>query len=553
MEESPEKNEAADEPTGLKDESYRSSIVPDELPPEFQARTEAALNPAAERLSARTRLALGVLGVAVLSGVTGDALLRATPWGINLLVWTALLVISSGLLVRARARQMLGQGRWLVVPLLFFAGALAWRDSAVLNGLAIIGLLLTLLLLAFRARTGRMLLAMVIEYLQSLLIAAASTLVGLPVLMFGDIRWQEIPRDGWASRTRAALRGLMLAAPLLLLFGSLLAAADAMFGQLIGRTFNFDFGRLTLHLMIAGFMMWITGGFLRWVLLAQNPLIVTGQRPKFLALGIIETGTVLSLLNALFLAFVIVQFRYLFGGEANIPRGSGLAYAEYARAGFFELVWVTALVLPLLLVLHWMLRRESPRHETLFRVLAGMQLALLSVIMASAVQRMRMYQRALGLTELRFYTVAFMGWLALVFVWFALTVLRGRRERFAFGAVMSGLAMIAALHVINPDYRIVQANLQRAQEGKGVDLNYTTSLSADSVPALLEALPGLPVKTQEYLEGSLLRRLKWGALPVHPGDWRSWNWSRRQARLRLRPTLELSGQSSTSADVSRTN
>ncbi|HWQ35802.1 MAG TPA: hypothetical protein VNQ79_23365 [Blastocatellia bacterium] len=57
MEELPEKNEAADDPTGWKDESYRSSIVPDELPPEFQARTEAALNPAPERLSAGTRLA----------------------------------------------------------------------------------------------------------------------------------------------------------------------------------------------------------------------------------------------------------------------------------------------------------------------------------------------------------------------------------------------------------------------------------------------------------------------------------------------------------------
>jgi hypothetical protein len=250
-----------------------------------------------------------------------------------------------------------------------------------------------------------------------------------------------------------------------------------------------------------------------------------GQRPKFLTLGIIEVGTVLSLLNVLFLAFVIVQFRYLFGGETNIPRGSGLAYAEYARAGFFELVWVSALVLPLLLALHWTLRKEEPRHERIFGALAGMQLALLGVIMISAVQRMRMYQRALGMTELRFYTVAFMGWLAIVFVWFALTVLRGRRERFAFGAVVSGLAMIAALHLISPDYWIARVNLRRAVEGKANDLYYTTSLSADSVPALIEALPTLDEQSRFMVKSQM--QANWHKSST---DWRTWNRSRARAK-----------------------
>ena len=41
---------------------------------------------------------------------------------------------------------------------------------------------------------------------------------------------------------------------------------------------------------------------------------------------------------------------------------------------------------------------------------------------------MRLYTVQFGLTELRFYTLAFMGWLVLVFGWFVATVLRGRRE-----------------------------------------------------------------------------------------------------------------------------
>lgn len=529
MENSPQKTEQVGQADSWKDEAYRSNIVPPELPPEVQAKADVTHDAPPPQISAKTMLAFGVLLVAVAAGVTGDALLRATPWGINVLLWTIVLVASAGVLIRRRSPHLLGEGKWLVIPMVFFAAALAWRASAVLNWLSILGLLMSFLLAAFRARTGRMLYAMAIEYVQGIVLAFGSASGGALLLLFGDIHWNELPRNGWSSRLRAALRGVIIALPLLLLFGALLAAADAMFEQLINRAFSFDSGSIFLHLTFASFIAWMVGGFLRWMLLSHQPNILIGHRPEFLKLGIIEIGTVLSLLNLLFLSFVIVQFRYFFGGEANIPKGSGLAYAEYARHGFFELVWVTAFVLPLLLGSHWLLRKDNPRDEIIYRALAGTQIGLLFVIMASAVQRMRLYQLALGMTELRFYTMAFMGWLAVVFIWFALTVLRGHRERFAFGAVMTGFAMIAVLHVVNPDARIVRVNLARASEGRSVDLNYTTSLSADSAEALIEGMKKLkPV--DQYIPGDQMSQNGQRWRLFQPTDWRSWNWSRTQAR-----------------------
>ena len=528
MENSPEKTEPAREADSWKDESYRSNIVPPELPPEVQAKAEATID-APPQLSVKTKLALGVLTVAVAAGALGDALLRATPWGINVLVWTTVLVASAGLLIRRRSPRLLGEGKWLVIPMICFAAALAWRDSAVLNWLAILGLLMSFLLAAFRARTGRLLFAMAIEYVHGLILAFGSASGGALLLLFGDIHWHELPRTGWSSKVRAALRGLIIALPILLLFGALLAAADTMFEQIINRAFSFNTGSIFLHLTLAAFIAWIVGGFLRWMLLSHQPTVIIGHRPEFLKLGIIEIGTVLSLLNLLFLSFVIVQFRYFFGGEANIPKGSGLAYAEYARRGFFELVWVTGFVLPLLLGSHWLLRKDDPRDETIYRALAGTQIGLLFVIMASAVQRMRLYQLALGMTELRFYTMAFMLWLAVVFIWFAVTVLRGHRERFAFGAVVSGFAMIAVLHAVNPDARIVRVNLARASEGRGMDLNYTTSLSADSAQALIEGMKKLKPEDQRILMERIAQNMQSWQLLAET-DWRSWNWSRTQRR-----------------------
>ena len=146
--------------------------------------------------------------------------------------------------------------------------------------------------------------------------------------------------------------------------------------------------------------------------------------------------------------------------------------------------------------------------------------------MLSAMQRMRLYQLECGLTELRVYTMAFMIWLAIVFGWFALTVLRGKRERFAFGAMMTGLVMIAALHFINPDNLIASVNLQRAREGKNFDPRYNASLSADAVPALLSGKETLPAEIRTATEIEFEHRWQYYSL----GDWRSWNYSRQILR-----------------------
>ena len=147
--------------------------------------------------------------------------------------------------------------------------------------------------------------------------------------------------------------------------------------------------------------------------------------------------------------------------------------------------------MPLLLGAHWLLNKEDARAQRIFRLLAGTQVLLLFVVMASAVQRMRLYQNEYGLTELRLYTTAFMGWLAVVFLWFAATVLRGYRERFAFGALVAGFLLLAALHVLNPDALIVRTNVALAQAGRRFDASYAASLSADAVPALVAGLAKL--------------------------------------------------------------
>ena len=204
-----------------------------------------------------------------------------------------------------------------------------------------------------------------------------------------------------------------------------------------------------------------------------------------------------------------------------------LSYAEYARRGFFELTAVAGLSLPLLLLAEWLLNKDDRRGVRTFRVLAAVVVALLCVIVASALFRMRLYVSAYGLTEQRLYVTAFMLWLAVVFGWLAATVLRGRREGFAAGALGAGLASIVILNLINPDALIARSNLARAGGPGPFDAVYVAGLSADALPLVVAALPALAPAEQCAISRGLHQRWKGERAGA------DWNLSRMRAGREL--------------------
>jgi hypothetical protein len=139
---------------------------------------------------------------------------------------------------------------------------------------------------------------------------------------------------------------------------------------------------------------------------------------------------------------------------------------------------------------------------------------------------MRLYQQAYGLTEQRLYVSVFITWLTVVLGWLVLTVLRGRRDHFAFGTIIAGLASVAALHVLNPHALIARVNLDRAAAGKVYDGNYLRTLSADAAPVILDRLDHLP--EPERCRAATLLRERWSG--ERQGGWRTWNLSDWRAR-----------------------
>jgi hypothetical protein len=491
-------------------------------------------------LGERTRIGLAVLGAALALGGLGDMLLRKTPWGINLPLSVAALAVCAVGLSRLQDQRPVGEGRWLVAVAVLFAGGVALRDSPVVVVLDVSMTVLALSLAALRGRSGALRQAGVSEYVIGTAYAGAMTVAGVIPAAVRDIRWREVAPGEWQGQALAVARGGLIATPLLLIFGTLLVAADAVFEDLVFGLFELDPGFLG-HLFLTLFVAWATAGFLTFGLLGRETRELGFRRPEAISLGIVEVGVALGLLNVLFLAFVAVQAGYLFGGAGRVVATAGLTYAEYARRGFFELVAVTALVIPVLLLADWLLRVGSPFQRRVFCALSGTTVALLSAIVASALYRMYLYQQEFGLTVSRVCATAFMVWLAFVLLWFALTVLRGERDRFAFGTLVAGFATAVLLNAVSPDALVARVNIERLEAGERFDPYYLAALSADAVPVLVESFPDVG-ETHPYqvyagggdkeptahrgptLQQVVERRWKRG-----PEDWRSWNLARIRA------------------------
>jgi len=467
------------------------------------------------------QLEIAIVVSALALGVLGDVLLRTFPWGANVALWMVLFVAVVAVLSRSRREVWAGGGHFLLLPVILSSCAFLWHDSLALRALNVLALGVALSLAMLRAQSGHLRTSSLMQYALGSVLAGLNVVLGMPVLLFGNSAWRETLKGAGSRRLAAVLRGLAFSILPFLVFGGLFIAADAVFQHFAQRLLHFEFTDPVIVILLA----FAVGGYLRGLLLGKELTTVAQKRPPSLSLGTIEMGIMLGLLDLLFLAFVIVQVQYFFGGSAWVQSTTGLTYAEYARRGFFELVAVAALLLPFLLLVHWLLPREDAKAQRLFRGLAGAQLILLTVIMVSAFQRLRLYEAQYGLSEQRLYPTAFLGWLAVVFVWFALTVLRGHRDRFAFGAMVAGFLLIAVLHALNPDALIARTNLRRAKAGSPFDAGYAASLSADAVPDLVAGLPFLNSRDRCRVAVRLVKR--WG--PAEHHDWRSWSYSRSRA------------------------
>jgi len=279
----------------------------------------------------------------------------------------------------------------------------------------------------------------------------------------------------------AILRGAAIGLPVIGVLVLLLASADPVFASFFN--ISLDPPDLVLHASLWLTGAWLVGGLLR----AASGDSARVEDKAGRRLGATEALTVLALLDLVFVAFAVAQLVGALGAGGDALRAAGVTYSDYARSGFFQLLWVAGITFVSMLALSAMVRTGTPRSRLAVQILAELAVALTLVILFVAWRRLSLYEDAYGWTMLRFYSQAFAGFIATAFCVLAIWIagINAQRPAWIYGAsATAGLCALVVLNLINPEALVVHLNVSR-QDAATFDPAYIAGLSEDAVPESL--------------------------------------------------------------------
>jgi hypothetical protein len=303
--------------------------------------------------------------------------------------------------------------------------------------------------------------------------------------------------SGWLGRALRARAPRRIAVPrlgraavvvavtvvLALVFGGLFAAADPAFAHLVDNLVpELDGVDIAARVVVLGIVLAfvLEGGYLVRFRPRLDAMAPAPMRP----VPRWEWAVPLGVLDVLFIVFVAVQATVLFGGHTHVLETEGLTYAEYARQGFWQLLWVSALTM---LVLSGVIRvagRTATADRRLLRVLVGTLCATSVVVVISAIHRMWVYQQAYGFSTERLMVITIEVWLGVVFLLVAAAGIRMTARWLPRAVLVAGVLALLGLAALNPERLIADRNIDRFQQTGLLDVEYLSTLSADIDPAL---------------------------------------------------------------------
>ncbi|NJD02257.1 MAG: DUF4173 domain-containing protein [Ruminiclostridium sp.] len=327
------------------------------------------------------------------------------------------------------------------------------------------------------------------------------------------------------------LLGLLISVPLLFIVVSLLISADRIFESYMFRITDIFAGiNIGEYFSRAIFftLIFVTSFSFIYSLIERKKPVKSIEGDGSIRLpkvwDPVVAITVMILVNAIYLVFVVIQFAYLFGGGNQVLPDS-LTYSGYARRGFFELIVVTIINFGIMLLFIGFTKMDRGAAGKFLRGLYSLLVGNTAVMLVSAYYRMLLYEGAYGFTYLRVFTQAFM---IFMLVLFAISLFRIWSDGFSLAKpfIITAVAAFVIVNYINVDCIIARNNIDRYQKTKTIDVDYLSSLSYDALPEIAK----LKVTDDEKVAADIAGLIKAKSeKALKNNDWQSFNISRYKA------------------------
>lgn len=340
--------------------------------------------------------------------------------------------------------------------------------------------------------------------------------MGMLPATFGGLL-QAFRRSGTAGKKGGAiLLGCCIAIPILAILIPLLVSADAAFDALLQLLPEWDLSEL--------FTTAVVGIFPTCALYTRSIALKHSEQkaaaPKAARKGIspLTVNTVLIAVALVYGVYLASQLAYFSGGFLGILP-EGYTMAQYARRGFFEMAWLCAINLGLIVLSIGLVAKDNkaPLSTRLLCLFVGI-VTLFLVVTANA--KMFLYIRSYGLTRLRVLTEVIMLWLGittlLVSIWLFVP-----RLAYMKAVLLSALVIGGGILWADVDTVVAHYNVSAYQSGalETVDIYYLDRLGNSAVPYLQllteDRNPDIAKQATNLLRGQYLSPAE---------DFREWNY-----------------------------
>lgn len=342
-------------------------------------------------------------------------------------------------------------------------------------------------------------------------------------------------RDNESKQTsHRILWGLLISMPFLLVFGWLFRSADPLFDEKMSEVFELLFQTdFWVRALVVVVVAWVLTGYLgKTASVASVTSRFDTVPPKQRFEGL-STVVFMLMNNLLFLAFIVIQVEYLFGGD-RVIRSTNLTYAEYARKGFYELCIVVVIVSALIAMTNHCMKPSTVRVRRWLELSWMALIAQTLVIIASSIKRISVYEEAYGYTYLRILVALFLLWTATYFVLFLVKIAFHRSLVWLASCTLcSALLLLVLVSACSVDRFIARRNIDRhLKQQEPIDMEYLGRLSSDAVPEIARLATAASDEDIRDAANELLSRHRASA-EREISHWPSWN--RSLARAAAQP------------------
>lgn len=344
--------------------------------------------------------------------------------------------------------------------------------------------------------------------------------------LFGKGLKQGVNEDKLLIWKKVGL-GIAISLPILFVVLNLLISADSQFEQLLGgipQWFQVINAERIIRLIIILIYTFAFFGFMQ-ILFQKHLNVKTQTNLQPFQIDGIVTITVLVIINAVYLLFTLVQFKYFFSGTLQ----ADFTFAEYARKGFFELLFVTLINLSITVIVLTFVNRATSFMRRATQIMLTILVLASSVMLSSAFIRLSMYEDAYGFTFTRVLVHSFMIFLVVIFTYTLVKIWVEKLSLFHFYFITS-LLYYTSITIVDLDKIVVKENMNRYETSGKIDVHYLNDLSYRGVLGLIELYE--KDKNIPELKTILLERKKEAIAESLP--WQSYNLKREQAFEKLK-------------------